>query len=136
MDGLFSVITSPSQNKNEAPHSPPFNAKESKLLHPFIEGDMCWLPGFVCCCLLDPLQFTLISLSRARRAGCHTAAASPCSQTCCLLCPPSLHSFVLSLRHPEMCRPFSTIHAMRYFNCVHALASSGGHHSVLANKHM
>lgn len=38
---LFFVITSPSQNKNDAPHSPLFNAKESKLLHPFIEGVIC-----------------------------------------------------------------------------------------------
>lgn len=40
MDGLFFVITSPSQNTNEAPHSPPFNTEESKLFHPFIEGDI------------------------------------------------------------------------------------------------
>lgn len=53
-----------------------------------------------------------------------------------LLSPPSLHGFIFSPRHPKTWRPFSTIQAMRHFNCVHALASSEGQHSVLANKHV
>lgn len=75
MDHIFFVTTSLSQTTNEVSHSPPFHNKESKILQPFIIGDICYIPAFACCSPQASHQFAFLSLSMANQGW------TPCSSS-------------------------------------------------------